>query len=313
MASEELLVSWNDTPTRQAIIDYVNAISNEAGEDFVPADVRVAVFDDDGTLWSERPLPVQLDFGVRWLAEKAAADPDLRDQQPYKAAYEGDQQWMGDAIAKHYKGDDADLRLLVQAVAAAVDGVSVVEYDARVREYFDSAEHPTLNRPYRTIGFVPMIELMRYLEANGFTNFIASGGDRDFMRPVVSQLYPLPPERVIGSALGMSYEETDTGLMLRYGGAVTVLDEGPEKPVRIWSRIGRHPLIAIGNADGDIPMLQFADATQAKPGLRLFVLHDDAEREFDDMTGAERLIALAQTKEWHAISMQHDWNRVFAD
>jgi phosphoserine phosphatase len=242
----------------------------------------------------------------------AADDASLREQQPYKAAYEGDQHWMGTALVKHYQGDDADLALLLQAVQTAFTGMTVAEYDAKVREFFRSADHPTLNRPYQGMGFAPMVELLRYLEANGFLNFIASGGDRDFMRPIVPELYQIPPERVIGSALGMTYEESDDGPHLRYGGEMAYFDDGPEKPVRIWSRIGRRPLIAVGNSNGDIPMLQIAGAPEGRPGLQLFVLHDDAEREFDYVAGAEKLIALAQTKGWHAISIRNDWNKIFA-
>jgi len=313
MAAEELLSSWNDSATRQAIIDFVAAATTEESEAFVPVDARIAVYDNDGTLWCEKPMPVQLDFTVRRLAEMAADDPSLRDQQPYKAAYEGDQQWMGAALVKHYHGDDADLGLLLKAVNSAFSGMTVIEYDTKVREFFKETTHPTLSRPYRTVGFAPMVELLRYLEANGFTNFIASGGDRDFMRPIVPEIYQIPPERVIGSALGMTYEESDDGLHLRYGGEMAFFDDGPEKPVRIWSRIGRRPLISVGNSNGDIPMLQIAGAPNGKPGLQLFVLHDDADREFDYVEGAEKLIALAQTKGWRAISVKHDWNRVFDD
>lgn len=311
--NEDLLASWNDTATRQAIINFVNAVTEDGGARFVPTEARVAVFDNDGTLWSEKPMPVQLDFTVRRLAEMAAADPSLREQQPYKAAYEGDQQWMGAVLIKHYQGDDADLGLLLRAVISAYSGTTVQEYDAKVREFFKDADHPTLDRPYRTVGFAPMIELLRFLEANGFTTFIASGGDRDFMRPIVPSIYQIPPERVIGSALGMTYEEGDDGPCLRYGGDMAFFDDGPEKPVRIWSRIGRRPLIAVGNSNGDIPMLQIAGAPEGNPGLQLFVLHDDADREFDYVTGAEQLIALAQTKGWHTISVKHDWSRVFVD
>ncbi|AQA23890.1 haloacid dehalogenase-like hydrolase family protein [Rhodococcus sp. MTM3W5.2] len=201
------LGSWTDGSTRSAIVDFVERVTTTGGADFVePAD-RVAVFDNDGTLWCEKPMPIQLDFTVRRFAEMAAADPALQQQQPWKAAHEHDLRWLGAAMVKHYNGDDGDLKLLMGAVTEAFDSVTVENYDARVRAFFAGADHPTLGRPYRGCGYAPMVELLRYLEANGFANYIASGGDRDFMRPVAGELYGVPPERIIGSALGLSYRE----------------------------------------------------------------------------------------------------------
>jgi phosphoglycolate phosphatase-like HAD superfamily hydrolase len=289
-------------------------VTTEGDERFVPKEARIAVFDNDGTLWSEKPMPVQLDFTVRRLGEMAADDASLREKQPYKAAYEGDMKWMGEAMVKHYHGDDGDLGLLMGAVNTAFEGLTLREYDKDVRDFFQKVDHPSLKRPYRTTGFKPMVELLRYLEANGFTNFIASGGDRDFMRPIVPDIYQIPPERIIGSALGLSYEEDEQGNPhIRYAGKMEFFDDGPEKPVRIWSRIGRRPLIAVGNSNGDIPMLNIAGFPDDSPGLGMYILHDDAEREFDYVAGAEKLIALGNTKGWHAISVKNDWSSVFAD
>jgi hypothetical protein len=158
---------------------------------------------------------------------------------------------------------------------------------------------------------VPMVELLRYLEANGFTTYIASGGDRDFMRPVAEQLYGIPPERLIGSALGLTYrEEGDSGELL-YKAAIEFFDDGPEKPVRIWSRIGRRPLLAFGNSNGDIPMLAFAGGPD-RPALRLLLLHDDADREFEDRGGAEQALERADADGWTVVSIKDDWRVVFA-
>jgi hypothetical protein len=182
--------SWADGSTRSAIEDFVARVTEPGGPDFVePAD-RVAVFDNDGTLWCEKPMPIQLDFTIRRLAEMAESDPALQQKQPWKAAHEHDLKWLGAAMVKHYHGDDGDLKLLMGAITEAFDSVTVEHYDARVRAFFDGADHPTLGRPYRGCGFAPMVELLRYLEANGFTNYIASGGDRDFMRPVASSAAP---------------------------------------------------------------------------------------------------------------------------
>ena len=192
----DLLPSWNETPTRAAIIDFVTAVTTDGGPQFVAPEARVATFDNDGTLWCEKPMPIQLDFTLRRLAELAEADAALRTQQPYQAAYEKDVAWLAGAMVKHYKGDDRDMLLLAGAIPKAFAGITVEAYDESVAAFFVTATHPTLKRPYRECGYQPMVELMRYLEANGFTVYIASGGDRDFMRAVAKAIYGIPPERV---------------------------------------------------------------------------------------------------------------------
>ena len=288
-----MLASWNDTATRQAIESYVEAATGD----------RVAVFDNDGTLWCEKPMPIQLDFTLRHWAAMAEHDLSLRTRQPFKAAYEQDYDWLGAAMAKHYEGDDGDLKLMMGAVGEAFAGMSVEDYAAEVGDFFAEARHPTLDRPYRDCGYQPMVELLRYLEAHGFATFIASGGDRDFMRPIASTLYGIPAERVIGSSFKLSYREDADGGALVYKAGIDFFDDGPEKPVRIWSRIGKRPALACGNSNGDVPMLRFAD------GLKLLVLHDDTEREFNYTRGAEQALA----EGWTTISVKNDWTTVFAD
>ena len=296
-----MLESWHDGPTKAAIVDFVE----RAVED-VPPEERVAVFDNDGTLWVEKPAYVQLDFLVRRLAEQAAADPSLREQAPYQAAATGDLGWFGDAVTKHYDGDDSALGLLVGAIFSAYAGHTVEEHAAKVREFFAAGEHPSLRRPYTTCGYAPMVELLRYLEANGFANYIASGGGRDFMRPITAQMYGIPPERVIGSSVGLDFADGH----LRTTNKPEFLDDGPVKPVRIWGRTGRRPIFAAGNSNGDIEMLQFATAG-THPSLALLVLHDDAEREFDYTAGAEKALGLAKDSGWTVASMRSDWAKVF--
>ena len=201
------LASWTDGPTRSAIVDFVGRVSTEGGPDYVEPQARVAVFDNDGTLWCEKPMYIQLDFLLRRFKEQAEADPSLRDQQPYKAAYTGDLQWLGDAITKHYQGDDTDLKPLMGAILTAHHEITVEEHRSRVEAFFAEAKHPTLGIPYTSCGYAPMIELLRYLEANGFTCYIVSGGGRDFMRPVTGLLYGIPPERVVGSSVGLAYRD----------------------------------------------------------------------------------------------------------
>ena len=312
MAAENLLESWRDTPTRTAIVDFVGGVSDDGSADFVePAD-RVAVFDNDGTLWSEKPIPIQLDFTLFRLAELAGQDPSLRDRQPYKASVERDYHWLGETMVKHYHGDDADVRLLMRAIESAFQGMSVESFQAEVLGWLKDAAHPLLRRPYLSCGFAPMVELLRYVEANEFSTYIASGGDRDFMRPFAETIYGIPPERVIGSALGLDFDASGDDTRLVYKSKIEFFDDGPEKPVRIWSRIGRRPLLTGGNSNGDIPMLRFARAGE-RGALRLVVLHDDAEREFDYTAGAEDALDRARAHGWTIVSIKDDWDTVFAD
>jgi phosphoserine phosphatase len=307
-----VLESWKDGPTKSAITDFVARVTEEGGPDYVEPAARVAVFDNDGTLWPEKPLVIQLDFTVRRFRELAEEDPSLRDQQPYQAAYEGDMGWLGGVVVKHYHGDDSDLELLEVAVPKAFEAVTIEDYDQHVKAFFADADNPKLKRPYRECAYLPMVNLLRYLEANGFATYIASGGDRDFMRPVAQEMYGIPPERIIGSALGISYSAEGGQSLLLYKGAMDFLDDGPEKPIRIWSRIGRRPIMAFGNSNGDLPMLAYA-GSNSLPALRLLLHHDDEEREFDYTAGAEEALEVAAQENWTVVSIKNDWNTVFAD
>jgi phosphoserine phosphatase len=311
MAAETLLALWNDTPTRRAIVDFVQAVSTEGSPGFVAPAERVAVFDNDGTLWSEKPVPIQLDFTLFRMAELAGQDPSLAERQPYRAAVERDFRWLDQAIVKHYHGDDADLGLLMGAVESAFEGMEVEAFGAEVMEWLTTASHPVLRRQCLACGFAPMVELLRYLEANGFSTYIASGGDRDFMRPFARRIYGIPPERVIGSALGLDFDDRGDDTRLLYKSKVEFFDDGPTKPVRIWSRVGYRPLVTGGNSNGDIPMMRFA-RTGGRGALRLLVLHDDADREFAYTTGAEDALDRAKTHGWTVVSMKEDWSAVFS-
>lgn len=306
------LDSWVDGPTKSAIIDFVGRVTADNGADFVAPEERIAVFDNDGTMWCEKPAYIQLDFLMRRFAEQAQADPSLRDQQPYRASIDNDLGWFGAAITGHYEGDDSMLEVLTAAVASAHATMRVDEHADRVADFFATAHHPTLDRLYISCTYAPMIELLRYLEAHGFTNYIASGGGRDFMRPVAGTVYGIPPERVIGSSVGLEYTETEGAGNLLIGSSLEVLDDGPEKPIRIWSRIGRRPILAAGNSDGDIPMLCYTGG-QGGPALRLLVCHDDPDREFAYTAGAEKALEYAGQLGWHRVSMREDWRTVFSD
>jgi len=301
-----MLESWNDGPSKSAIVDFVGRVTTE-GPDHVAPEARIAVFDNDGTLWCEKPMYIQLDFLLRRFKEQAEADPALRDRQPYKAAYSGDLKWLGDAVTKHYQGDDTDLKPLMAAILTSQHEITVEELASRFDAFFADAKHPTLGRPYTACGYAPMVELLRYLEDNGFTCYIVSGGGRDFMRPISGPLYGIPPERVVGSSVGLVYRDGH----LYTTATPEFLDDGPIKPARLWSRIGRRPIFAAGNSNGDIEMLEFTRGG-SHPSLQLLVLHDDAEREFDYVAGAEKALDLAKTDGWVVTSIKNDWTTVFA-
>jgi hypothetical protein len=289
------LTSWNDGVARKAIVEFVE----QTVGDGVPVEERVAVFDNDGTLWCEKPMPIQLDFILRRLTEMATADPALRDRQPF-----------GQVMDEHYAGDDTNVPTLAGGVLGAYQGMSVEDFDTRSDQFLRSATHPTLGRPYLQCAYAPMVELLGYLEDNGFANYIASGGGRDFMRPISADMYGIPRERVIGSASTFEYVPDGDGGTVRHVAGLDYLDDGPQKPVRIWSRIGRRPMLAAGNSNGDIQMLDFSQCA-GRPSLRLLLLHDDAEREFSYTGGAEEALARADAGGWTTVSMRSDWAQVF--
>jgi len=268
------------------------------------------VFDNDGTLWCEKPLPIQADFILRRLYAMADADAGLRERQPWKAAYERDYGWLGAVLAEHYAGDDTNVRTLLGGVLAAFDGISVEDFEDRSDAFLHTVQHPTLGRGYLECAYAPMVELLGYLEANGFANYIASGGGRDFMRPISQEVYGIPRERVIGSASTLEYRSDGNGGTIAHKAEADYLDDGAEKPIRVWSRTGRRPLLAAGNSNGDIQMLEFT-RHKDKPTLRLLLLPDDAKREFDYTSGAEQALKQADADDWTVVSIKRDWATVF--
>jgi len=253
---------------------------------------------------------IQLDFLLRRLTAMAEDDEALRVQQPWKAAYEKDYAWLGGAITKHYEGDDADLHVFLGGILRSIAGTNAEEIEAATGAFIRGVSYPTLVRRYAKCGYAPMMELLRYLGEHGFATYIVSGGGRDFMRAISEELYGIPRDRVIGSSTALAYQEDGHGGTIVQKAEFDVMDDGPVKPVRIWSRAGRRPILAAGNSNGDIEMLRFAGGRD-RPSLRLLVLHDDAEREFDYVTGAEKSLEAAKAEGWTVVSMKNDWTTVF--
>jgi phosphoserine phosphatase len=278
------------------------------GPDHVAPDDRVATFDNDGTLWCEKPLLIELAFILDRLAAMAEADGSLRERQPWRAAYSRDLSWLGEAVTKHYACDDSDVKVLLAGVLASTAGLSVDEYAEQAEAFVRTTQHPTNGRAYADCGYAPMVELLRYLEANGFTTYITSGGDRDFMRPFAPDLYSIPPERVIGSSSALQYDvDSDR---LAYLAEPDVFDDRPVKPIRIWSRTGRRPLVAAGNANGDIPMLASPAGRTPRCGSSSITTTRTAS---SPTPPAPRTPWPAQQDSWTVVSIRNDWDTVYHD
>jgi phosphoserine phosphatase len=300
----EPLASWNDGATKGVILDFVAAVTDESGPHYVPAAERVATFDNDGTLWVEKPAYIQLSFAIQRLKEMAAADPILRDRPAFQAAAKGD---MG-YFAGLYPGD---IPALMQVVFDSHAGMSQREFERLAHDFLSTACHPRFGMPYKQCIYQPMLELMAYLQANGFKVFIASAGGMSFMRTVSEEVYRVPRENVIGSNITFEVgREGDRVILLRKPGLLDPPDDGPGKPVNIELHIGRPPILAAGNSNGDIEMLEFAEAS-GKPFLNLLLHHDDAEREYGYDGGAEKALHLAGERGWMVISMKDDFRAVF--
>src|SRR3954453_5629033 len=220
------LTSWRDGPAKQSIVTFVERVCGEDGSRPVPVEDRLAVFDNDGTLWCEKPMPIQLDFILRRLLEKAEADEARRPRQPWRAAYERDYGWLSTVMDQHYAGDDTNVAVLAGGILAAFGGVSVEDFEACADAFLRNTKHPALGRGYLETAYAPMVELLAYLEANGFSNYIVSGGGRDFMRPISAEVYGITRERVIGSTAALEYVSDEHGGTIRHLPAADYLDKG---------------------------------------------------------------------------------------
>lgn len=299
------LPSWHNTVARQSILDFVEAVSAENSPQFVPPAERIATLDNDGTLWCERPLYVQFQGALDFLAEKAERDPMLRAQQPYQAAYERDMEWLSVYTANE------KIPELVGMLIQSAAGETQDEFEARAAEWLRTAKHPRFDRLYTELIYRPMVELMDYLRAYEFRVFICSGGGMDYVRLVSESLYDVPRENVIGSNLKLTWEQQDgKPTLVRQAGLVEPFNDGPGKPVNIQLHVGRPPILTAGNSNGDLAMMEFAAAGK-RPFLNLLVRHDDAEREYAYDASVEAVQQAAKARNWTTISMKRDWKRVF--
>lgn len=301
----DLLPSWNDGPGKQAIVSFVEKVTRPGGASYVPPAERIAVFDNDGTLWSEQPVYFQLLFAVDRVKALAPHHPEWKDQEPFASLLKGD---VKGALA----GGE---RAVAEIVMVTHAGMTTAEFEQIVKEWIAAARHPKTGKLYTEMVYQPMLELLAYLRANGFTTFIVSGGGIEFMRPWAERVYGIPPEQVIGSSIKTKYEVRDGRPVLVRLPEIDFIDDKAGKPVGIHSRIGRRPLAAFGNSDGDLQMLQWT-AAGSGPRFMLLVHHTDAEREwaYDRKSHVGRLdkaLDEAAARGWTVVDMKKDWKVVY--
>jgi len=274
-AQTDPLPSWNDGELKQTILSFVELVADQGGPDYVPPTARIAVFDNDGTLWSEQPLYIQLAFALDRVKALAPEHPEWRTNQPFQAVLDDDRQALG----------AAGLKGLLEVVAATHAGMTSEEFDRIARDWFATAKHPRFNRPYTDLTYQPMVELLGHLRANEFKTYIVSGGGIEFMRAISEQLYGIPTEQVIGSSGKVRYELRDGAPVLVKLPELDFFDDKDGKPVAIQKFIGRRPIAAFGNSDGDQQMLQW---TAAGPGRRLMLLVDHTDADASSTTASRR-------------------------
>jgi hypothetical protein len=299
------LPSWNEGAARQSIVDFVARVTDPASADFVPEEERIATFDNDGTLWSEQPAYFQLLFAIDRVKALAPEHPEWAKKQPFKAVLDGDMEALA-AAGEHG---------LIEIVAATHAGMTTEEFEVVATDWIATAKHPTTGRPYTEMVYQPMLELLDYLRANRFKTFIVSGGGIEFMRPWTERVYGIPPEQVVGSSIKTKFEMHDGQPVLMRLPEIDFIDDKDGKPVGINSHIGRRPIAAFGNSDGDLQMLQWTAAGDG-PSFCLYVHHTDAEREwaYDRDSHIGRLdkgLDEAEARGWTVVDMKEDWKVVY--
>jgi len=299
------LPSWNDGTARRAVVAFVEGVTREGGPSYVPPAERIAVFDNDGCLWSEQPMYFQAFFIFDRIQALAPQHPEWKDKEPFASVLKGD---VKAALAG---GEHA----LVEMAMATHSGMTSEEFDRVVTDWITTAKHPKTGRLYTEMVYQPMLELLAYLRASGFKTFIVSGGGIEFMRPWAERVYGIPPEQVVGSSIKTKFELREGQPVLVRLPELNFIDDKAGKPVAIQMHVGRRPIAAFGNSDGDLQMLQW---TAAGPGARfcLFVHHTDAEREwaYDRESHVGRLdkgLDEAKARGWTIVDMKRDWNRIY--
>jgi phosphoglycolate phosphatase-like HAD superfamily hydrolase len=301
--------SWNDGKAKQSIEAFVHRVATSGGKDFVPLAERIAVFDNDGCLWPENPMPFQLAFVIDELKRRVPSEPKLAADPMVQAALAGDLVKL--LVGEHYDG-------LMRILALTHAGMTTDEFRATVEAWLGAAKHPQYGKPYDQVIYQPMQELLRYLRANGFKTFIVSGGGADFMRVWVERVYGIPPEQVVGSTARTTFELRESGPVLVKTLDHLFVDDKLGKPVGIHQFIGRRPIACFGNSDGDQAMLQYTTINNPRPSFGLIVHHTDGEREYAydaKPTSSGKLVdALKEAPQrgWTVVSMKDDWKRIFA-
>lgn len=299
------LPSWNEGAVKQAIINFVAEVTDKSNPNYVPPAERIAVFDHDGTLWAERPVAFQFFFAIDRVKELAPQHPEWKTTQPFKAILEND---MKALEASGEKG-------LIQLMMTTHTGMTTSEFEQIVTQWIDTARHPTTGKLYKEMAYQPMLELLDYLRANGFKTYIVSGGGVEFMRPWTEEVYGIPPEQVVGSSIKTGFELREGEPVLARLPEIDFIDDKEGKPVGIHKFIGRRPIAAFGNSDGDLQMLQWTEAGKGRR-LMLLVHHTDAEREwaYDRESHIGRLdkaLDEATAKGWLIVDMKNEWKNIY--
>jgi len=301
------LPSWNDTASKRAIVSFVEKTTAQDSPDFVPIPERVAVFDNDGTLWAEQPMYFQLFFALDRIRALAPQHPEWQEKEPFASLLKGD------GKAALAEGEKAILEIIMATHA----GMTTTEFEKIVNDWIATAKHPKTGMRYTEMVFQPMLELLAYLRANDFKTFIVSGGGIEFMRPWTEQVYGIPPEQVVGSSIQTKFELRDSTPVLVRLPKMNFVDDKEGKPVGIHSHIGRRPIAAFGNSDGDLQMLQW---TAAGKGARLCLIvhHTDADREWaydrkSHIGQLDKALDEAKARGWTVVDMKTDWKRIFPD
>lgn len=301
------LPSWNETAAKKAIVNFVGRTTTDGSSEFVPLAERIATFDNDGTLWCEQPAYVQLEFVFARIQAMADQHPEWKTQEPFASVLKGDKKGLADSGEKG----------LLELVAVTHSGMTVEEFNRSVSDWLDVARHPKTHRPYTQMVYQPMLELLRFLRSNGYKTYIVSGGGVEFMRPWTEKIYGIPPEQVVGSYGQLQYEMREGKPVLRKLAKVGLVDDKQGKPVGIQTFIGRRPVMAFGNSDGDLEMLEWT-TSGGGPRFGLIVHHTDAEREYaydrnSPFGRLDKALDSARSKKWIVVDIKDDWNVIFPD